>query len=59
MNGRTGRIPYYEVVDLEASEYNAHDNRGVVVDGRRRGPAGEYVIVKDPGCSRFALRKRS
>src|SRR5262245_7147057 len=44
--GSAGWIPYFEVADLEASEHKARENGGEVVEERRRGPAGEFVIVK-------------
>jgi len=58
VNGRTGWLPYFEVVDLEPAEHRARENGGEVVEERRRGPAGEYVIIKDPGGTLFALWKR-
>jgi predicted enzyme related to lactoylglutathione lyase len=54
----TGWIPYFEVADLEASEHKARENGGEVVEERQRGPAGEFVIVQDPGGTLFALWKR-
>lgn len=55
---RTGWIPYFEVTDIEASEAKARENGGEVVEERQRGPAGEFVIVRDPGGTLFALWKR-
>jgi predicted enzyme related to lactoylglutathione lyase len=55
----TGWVPYVEVDDFEGPEKKAAALGGHVVQKRTKGPAGEYIIVEDPGGSHFALWKRA
>ena len=50
-----GWLPYVQVEDLDASGQRAVKLGAVVVQERTRGPAGDYVVVRDPGGGSVAL----
>jgi predicted enzyme related to lactoylglutathione lyase len=52
-------IPFVEVEDVEAAAKRATKLGAEIIRERSRGPAGEYVIVKDPGGASLALWQKA
>lgn len=51
----TGWLPYAQVDDLEASIERAEALGATILKGRTRGPAGDFVVVRDPAGGALAL----
>jgi len=56
--GVVGWIPYAEVEDVDAATTKAAELGATVLEDKRRGPAGQYTIVRDPGGATLALWQR-
>jgi len=50
-----GWLPYVQVEDVDAAGSQAESLGGRIVKTRTRGPAGDFVVVEDPGGARLAL----
>ena len=50
-----GWLPYVEVDDLDASANKAKKLGAKVLKGRTRGPAGDFVVIRDPAGGALAL----
>jgi hypothetical protein len=50
-----GWLPYVEVDDLAASANKAEKLGAKVLKGRTRGPAGDFVVIRDPAGGALAL----
>jgi predicted enzyme related to lactoylglutathione lyase len=55
----TGWIPYVQVDDVEIAQEKAVKLGASLVQGKTRGPAGEFCIVRDPGGAALALWQRA
>jgi predicted enzyme related to lactoylglutathione lyase len=58
-DGATGWLPYVEVADLDAATKKAKKLGAAVTRYRTRGPAGDFVIVRDPGGASLALWQKA
>lgn len=54
-DGTTAWLPYAQVDDVDAATAEAVRLGAEVVAPKTRGPAGEYVVVRDPGGAAIAL----
>lgn len=54
-----GWIPYAQVKDVDAAAKKALALGGAVVKPRTRGPAGDFVIIHDPGGAALALWQKA
>jgi uncharacterized protein len=54
-----GWIPYVEVEDVNRATERATQLGGKVVQKRTRGPAGEFILVRDPGGATLALWQKA
>jgi predicted enzyme related to lactoylglutathione lyase len=52
-------VPFVAVADVDLATQRALELGGVVVREKRRGPAGEFAVVRDPGGAALALWKKS
>lgn len=52
-----GWLPYVEVDDLDASASRAKELGATVLKTRTRGPAGDFVVIRDPAGGAVALWK--
>ncbi len=57
--GTGGWIPYAEVEDVDAATKKAKTLGATVLAEKARGPAGEFVIVRDPGGATIALWQKA
>jgi predicted enzyme related to lactoylglutathione lyase len=51
-------IPFVAVQDVDAATERALTLGAVLVREKRRGPAGEFTVVRDPGGAALALWKK-
>ena len=51
----TGRLPYVQLDDLDASANKAKKLGNTVLRERTRGPAGDFVVIQDPAGGAVAL----
>lgn len=51
-------IPFVAVEDVEAATARAVSLGATLLREKRRGPAGEFTVVRDPGGAALALWKR-
>jgi predicted enzyme related to lactoylglutathione lyase len=58
-DGASGWLPYVEVPDLEVATKEAKALGAAVSRERTRGPAGDFVIVRDPGGASLALWQKA
>jgi predicted enzyme related to lactoylglutathione lyase len=54
-----GWVPYAQVDDVDAATDQAVKLGASVLQGKIRGPAGEFCIVRDPGGAAIALWQRA
>lgn len=54
-----GWVPYVEVKALDEVQARAEKLGASVIQPRTKGPAGDYVVVRDPGGATFALWQRA
>lgn len=54
-----GWIPYVQVDDVEAATKRALSLGAALVKEKRRGPAGAFSVVRDPGGATFALWEKA
>lgn len=54
-DGTTAWLPYAQVDDVDAAAARAVALGAAVVTPKTRGPAGEFVVVRDPGGAAIAL----
>jgi predicted enzyme related to lactoylglutathione lyase len=52
-------IPYAQVDDVDAATNAAVELGATIVTPKRRGPAGEYTVVRDPGGAAVALWQKA
>lgn len=52
-------IPFVAVEDVDAATKRAVGLGASLVRGKRRGPAGEFTVVRDPGGAALALWKKA
>jgi predicted enzyme related to lactoylglutathione lyase len=53
-----GWIPFVEVADVAAATRQAAVLGATIVQGKTRGPAGEFSVVSDPSGAAIALWKK-
>lgn len=58
-DGATAWLPYAQVDDVDAATSKAVSLGAQVVAPKTRGPAGEYVVVRDPGGAAIALWQKA
>jgi predicted enzyme related to lactoylglutathione lyase len=58
-DGAQGWLPYVEVADLGVAIGKAKTLGAVVTRERTHGPAGDFVIVRDPGGAALALWQKA
>ena len=58
-DGASGWLPYVEVPDVDAATTKAKSLGATVTHERTRGPAGDFVIVRDPGGASVALWQKA
>lgn len=54
-----GWVPYVQVDDVDVATKKAVELGAVLVKAKRRGPAGEFSIVRDPGGTALALWQKA
>ena len=54
-----GWLPYVQVDDVDAATKNAVKLGAAIVKEKRRGPAGEFSVVRDPGGAAIALWQKA
>lgn len=54
-----GWIPYVQVADVDVATKKAVALGAVLVKEKRRGPAGEFSVVRDPGGAALALWQKA
>jgi predicted enzyme related to lactoylglutathione lyase len=52
-------IPFVAVDDVDAATARAVSSGATLVREKRRGPAGEFSVVRDPGGAALALWKKA
>lgn len=52
-------IPFVAVADVDAATALATSLGAALVQGKSRGPAGEFSVVRDPGGAALALWKKA
>jgi predicted enzyme related to lactoylglutathione lyase len=57
--GAVGWIPYAQVADVDTATNTALELGATLVAAKRRGPAGEYSVVRDPGGAAIALWQKA
>jgi predicted enzyme related to lactoylglutathione lyase len=50
-----GWIPYAQVNDVDLAAERALSLGAVVIKAKTRGPAGDFVVIQDPGGATLAL----
>ena len=55
----SGWVPYAEVDDLDASTKRATKLGAAVLQAKTKGPAGDFVVVRDPGGAAIALWQKA
>lgn len=58
-SGAAGWVPYVQVDDVDAATKKAQRLGAVVLKAKSRGPAGEYVVVRDPGGAAIGLWQKA
>ena len=53
--GIGGWIPYAQVTDLAAATQKATKLGAKVIQSQKRGPAGDFTVLRDPGGATLAL----
>ena len=51
----SGWVPYVKVQDVDAAAAKAEAAGATVVSPRAKGPAGDFVVIRDPGGATLAL----
>lgn len=54
-----GWVPYAQVDDVDAATKKAVKLGAMIVQEKRRGPAGDFSIVRDPGGATVALWQKA
>lgn len=54
-----GWLPYVQVDDVDAATKKAVKLGAALVKEKRRGPAGEFSVVRDPGGAAIALWQKA
>jgi predicted enzyme related to lactoylglutathione lyase len=54
-----GWLPYVQVDDVDAATKKAVKLGATVLDPKKRGPAGEFSVVRDPGGAAIALWQKA
>lgn len=54
-----GWLPYVQVDDVDVATKKAVELGAVLVKEKRRGPAGEFSVVRDPGGAALALWQKA
>lgn len=57
--GVAGWVPYVQVDDVDAATRKATTLGATVLKEKRRGPAGEFTVVRDPGGATIALWQKA
>jgi predicted enzyme related to lactoylglutathione lyase len=57
--GSAGWVPYVEVEDVDAATERAVTLGATILESKRRGPAGEFSVVADPGGAAVALWQKA
>jgi predicted enzyme related to lactoylglutathione lyase len=57
--GDAGWIPYVQVEDVDAATAKAIKLGASIVEEKRRGPAGNFSVVRDPGGAALALWQKA
>lgn len=58
-DGAEGWLPYVEVPDLDAATKKAQSLGAAVTRERTRGPAGDFIVMRDPGGASVALWQKA
>ncbi len=53
--GVEGWVPYVKVADVDEAAERARAAGAKIVAPRAKGPAGDYVVIRDPGGATLAL----
>lgn len=56
---RSEWIPFVAVDDVESATKRAVELGASLVTPKRRGPAGEFTVIRDPGGAALALWKKA
>lgn len=51
----SGWVPYVKVPNVDAAAKKAEAAGATIVAPRAKGPAGDYVVIRDPGGATLAL----
>jgi predicted enzyme related to lactoylglutathione lyase len=54
-----GWLPYVQVADVDVATKNALKLGATLVREKRRGPAGEFSVISDPGGAALALWQKA
>ena len=57
--GAAGWVPYAQVDDVDVAAKRAVDLGAEVLQPKTRGPAGDFVVVRDPGGASLALWQKA
>ena len=57
--GAAGWVPYAQVDELDVATERAVTLGGAVLQPKTRGPAGEFVVMRDPGGATIALWQKA
>jgi predicted enzyme related to lactoylglutathione lyase len=55
----SGWLPYVQVDDVDAATRKAVTLGATILETKRRGPAGEFTVVADPGGAALALWQKA
>lgn len=54
-----GWVPYVQVDDVDAATARAQRLGATLMQGRTKGPAGDFAVVRDPGGAAIALWQKA
>jgi hypothetical protein len=58
-NATAGWVPYVQVDDVDAATKKATKLGATLLEPKRRGPAGDFSVIRDPGGAAIALWQKA